>query len=89
MAVLLVTYDLNRPGKDYPDLLKTIKEYSWAKISESSYAINTTKSPIDVFNQLKPFVDKNDNLYIINLKRPYTGFGPKEVNEWLEQNLPY
>ena len=54
MAVLLVTYDLNRPGKDYPDLLKTIKEYSWAKISESSYAINTTKSPIDVFNQLKP-----------------------------------
>ena len=89
MAVLLVTYDLNRPGKDYPDLLKTIKEYSWSKISESSYAINTTKSPIDVFNQLKPFVDKNDNLYVINLKRPYTGFGPKEVNEWLEQNLPY
>ncbi len=89
MAVLLITYDLNRPGKDYPDLLKAIKEYTWAKLSESSYAISTSKSASDVFNQLKPFVDKNDNIYVINLKRPYAGFGPKEVNDWLEQHLPY
>lgn len=89
MAVLLVTYDLNRPGKDYPDLLKAIKEYPWAKLSESSYAISTSQSASDVFNQLRLFIDKNDNIYVINLKRPYAGFGPKEVNDWLEQYLPY
>jgi hypothetical protein len=89
MAVLLVTYDLNKPGKDYNDLLKTVKNYPWARLSESSYAIKTEQAPHQVFDKLKPFLDQNDNLYIINLKRPYAGFGHKEVNDWLESNLPY
>ncbi|BCK62648.1 hypothetical protein KAM338_42920 [Aeromonas caviae] len=89
MAVLLVTYDLNKPGKDYNDLLKTIKSYAWARLSESSYAIKTDQSPQQVFDKLKPFLDQNDNLYVINLKKPYAGFGPKDVNEWLDNSLPY
>ncbi|WP_324007415.1 hypothetical protein [Aeromonas dhakensis] len=89
MAVLLVTYDLNKPGKDYNDLLKIIKSYAWARLSESSYAIKTDQSPQQVFDKLKPFLDQNDNLYVINLKKPYAGFGPKDVNEWLDNSLPY
>ncbi len=89
MAVLLVTYDLNKPGKDYDDLLKTIKSHSWARLSESSYAIQTNQGPQQVINKLKPFIDQNDNLYVINLKKPYAGFGPKDVNDWLDNNLPF
>lgn len=89
MAVLLITYDLNKPGKDYDDLLKVIKNYPWARLSESSYAIKTDLTPQLLFDKVKPYIDNNDNLYIINLKRPYAGFGPKGVNEWLEKNLPY
>lgn len=89
MAVLLVTYDLKKPGKDYKDVLKTIKNYSWARLSESSYAIATDKSVQQLYDQLKPYLDDNDNIYVINLRRPYVGFGPKDVNDWLEKNLPY
>jgi len=89
MAVLLVTYDLNKPGKDYADLLKTIKSFPWARLSESSYAIKTEQTPQQVFDKLKPYLGQNDNLYVINLKRPYAGFGPQDVNDWLESNLPY
>lgn len=89
MAVLLITYDLNKPGKDYNDLLKAIKEYAWARLSESCYSIRTDRSPQHVFDELRPFLDQNDNLYIVNLKRPYAGFGPKDVNDWLDKNLPY
>jgi hypothetical protein len=89
VSTLLVTYDLNKPGKDYADLLKKIKSYSWARLSESSYAISTSSDPQTVFNALKPFLDQNDNLYVITLKKPYTGFGPKDVNDWLESNLSY
>lgn len=89
MAVLLVTYDLNTPGKDYNDLLKKIKSQNWARLSESSYAIFTTASPQAVFDQLKPYLDRNDYIYIITLKRPYTGYGPQDVNDWLEKHLPY
>lgn len=88
MPVLLVTYDLNRPGKDYSNLLSAIKKFSWARLSESSYAVATSLSPQAVFDRLRPYLDTNDHLYVINLVRPYAGFGPKEVNDWLEQHLP-
>lgn len=89
MAVLLVTYDLNKPGKDYSDLLKTIKSYSWARLSESSYAISTDSTPQTIYGQLEPYLDSNDTLYVITLKKPYAGVGPKDVNNWLASNLSY
>jgi hypothetical protein len=89
MNVLLVTYDLHKPGQDYSDVLKVIKSFPWARLSESSYAIATDKSPDSVFTAIKPYLDANDNVYIINLKRPHSGFGPKDVNAWLDQHLPY
>lgn len=89
MAVLLVTYDLSKPGQDYADLLKYIKGFGWARLSESSYAIATDQSPDTVVTAARKYLDANDHVYVINLKRPYSGFGPTDVNEWLEKNLPY
>jgi hypothetical protein len=90
MSSLLVTYDLNRPGQDYADLHKAIKSNpGWAKLSESSYAISTNLSPSQVYSSLKPYLDKNDTLYVIVLTRPYAGQGSQEVNEWLEKHLQY
>jgi hypothetical protein len=87
MTVLLVTYDLNAPGKKHKEVLEKIKEYPWAKLSESSYAIKTTSTPQSLFDSLKPHIDNSDNLYVITLKMPYAGFGPKDVNDWLDSNL--
>ncbi|MBI5034515.1 MAG: hypothetical protein HZB51_28665 [Chloroflexi bacterium] len=88
MSVLLVTYDLKKPGQDYADFLKVIRDYPYARLSESSYAIATTESPTAVYNKLRPYQDDNDQLYIVNLKSPWMGYGPKKVNEWLDSNLP-
>lgn len=90
MAVYLVTYDLNKETTR-PNIVKHIKDgYSaWAKLSESSYAIKTSNTPSEVFNYLKPMIDDNDNLYVVTLKKPYSGRGPKDVNDWLENNLTY
>ncbi|MDX9860543.1 MAG: hypothetical protein RBS99_06455 [Rhodospirillales bacterium] len=89
MAFLLVTYDLNKETKR-PNIVGAIKEISgsWAKLSESSYAVQTEQTPKTVYDGLKQFIDSNDNLYVINLRKPYYGQGPKDVNDWLESNLP-
>ena len=87
MSVLLITYDLKKPGQDYSDFLKTIKGYSWARLSESSYAIDTKETPIAINDKLIPHMDKNDQLYIITLRKTYSGLGPKDVNDWLAQHL--
>lgn len=88
MAVLLVTYDLKSPGQKHSKLLDAIKEYPWARLSESSYAIRTVETPSTVFNVLKSHIDDNDNLYIVTVTRPYTGYGPQDVNDWLDNSLP-
>jgi hypothetical protein len=89
MPVYLVTYDLNKETKR-PNITGKIKEYGyWAKLSESSYAIKTEQTPQQVYNVLQPLLDSNDTLYVITLKRPHYGQGSKEVNQWLENNLPY
>jgi len=88
MAVYLITYDLNREIVR-PNITKAIKSYPlWAKLSESSYAISTPLTVKAVYDKLKPLLDSDDNLYVMTLRRPYTGFGPNEVNEWLDEHLP-
>jgi hypothetical protein len=91
MAVLLITYDLNRErtGGDREGLLKYIKSHNWARLSESSYAVVSNLSPQSVTDEARKFLDLDDNIYVLNLKRPYWGWGPQEVNEWLQGNLPY
>lgn len=88
MSVLLVTYDLKKPGQDYSGFYKVFQSYTGVRLSESSYAIETNETPDRVFNKLTPFMDANDNLYIIGLHKPWMGYGPKQVNQWLEQRLP-
>lgn len=87
MSVYLVTYDLNKPGQSYDELLGAIKDFPWAKLSESSYAISSHLSAEGVFRKLKPFTDDSDTLYVVTLTVPYAGYGPNAVNEWLDANL--
>lgn len=86
MAVLLVTYDLNKEqGKrtDYTELLSAIKKYAWARLSESSYAIETSETPKQIYDKLKPHTDPNDYLLVITLTRPWHGSQSRTVLDWL------
>lgn len=85
MAVFLVTYDLNKEAVR-PNILSKIREWNWAKLSESSYAVEAISAK-GVYDRLKPLIDDNDNLYVIPLREPYEGWGPKHVHEWLQQKL--
>ncbi|MGD0036116.1 MAG: hypothetical protein ABSC53_02340 [Bacteroidota bacterium] len=89
MPLLLVTFDPNKPEQDHSNLLDEIMSYSNIRLSESSYAIITDKTPEAVCSDLNKFIDKNDNLYVITLKRPYDGYGPNLANDWLKKELTY
>lgn len=88
MAVYLVTYDLNQEAKR-PDIVGAIRDYEiWARLSESSYAIDTPETAEEIFDGFLPMLDQNDNLYVIELGLPFAGLGPDQVNEWLTERLP-
>ena len=87
MAAFLVTYDLNKETVR-PKIVDEIRKWPWARLSESSYAVDAI-SVDAVYNTLKPLIDDNDNLFVIPLKKPYHGWGPKEVHDWLADKLTY
>jgi hypothetical protein len=89
MPLLLVTYDLTMPKDNYSELYDEIDSYSNIRLSETSYAIITDKSPSKVCGELKQYVDANDKIFIINLKRPFDGYGSELVNDWLKKTLTY
>jgi CRISPR/Cas system-associated endoribonuclease Cas2 len=88
MGTKVIAYDLNRET-NRPRMAKKIKDTygNWARLSESCYAVDTSDSADAIFAKLKPLIDSNDNLYVVGLKRPWNGFGPKDVNDWLDDNL--
>jgi hypothetical protein len=87
MSVLLVTYDLKVKGQNYEGILGIVKKYSYTKLSESSYAIDTTESPDTIYEKLKPSLDENDNLYVITLSNPRMGRHIGSVRAWLKEHL--
>jgi len=88
MAVRLITYDLNKPGQNHDKVLTKIKAYgSWARLSESSYAVETDDSPQTIFNAFKSIIDKNDTFLVITLTQPWTGRASQEVLDWLRDRL--
>lgn len=90
MSVKLITYDLNAQGQKHAEVLTKIKNFgSWARLSESSYAIKSNLTPEQLYQQFKPLIDNNDNLLILTLKKPYQGWADKTVHNWLENQLTY
>lgn len=86
MTTYVVAYDLNHERKR-PPIVAEVKQTDWARLSESSYAIDTYETADQVLARLQKHLDDNDNLYVIPIGRPYSGWGPKDVIEWLNARL--
>ncbi|MCX6122405.1 MAG: hypothetical protein NTX44_12420 [Ignavibacteriales bacterium] len=89
MALLIVSFNIKNSEKDHSELLSRIEKYSNIQLSESSYVIITDKTPKIVCEDLIKFLEKNDNLYVITLKRPYEAYGSKLAIDWLNKSLTY
>ncbi len=88
MSTLLVAYDLNRPGQNYPKILNIIETYPYARLSESAYAITTSESLKSVFEKLNLVTDPNDNLTVVQLSEGYWWSKHSQpVIDWLLQFL--
>lgn len=87
MAAYLVTYDLaDQAARN--GLVGEIKSWPWVKLSETAYAIDTVDTAQTVYKQLSRFLGRDDVVYVVALRQPFSGYGPDGVNTWLQQRLP-
>lgn len=89
--VLLITYDLRKPGRDYIDLYAAINGLPGLKHHplESIWLLETALMPQQVADRLNPIIDVNDSLLVIKLQKDYGGWLPKESWNWLDSRAYY
>lgn len=86
----LVSYDLNSPGKNYDDLYEAIKSAStgvWCKPLSSVYIIKSNLTAEAVYNRLKPCLDGNDCILVIEVARESYWCLNTKVSEYLQKML--
>lgn len=87
---ILVSYDLNTPGKDYENLIDKLKSYGtyWHHL-DSFWLIKTNETHKEARDSLKPYLDKNDELLVIDVTgdaAAWVGFTDR-AGKWLKDNL--
>ena len=89
--VILITYDLNSPGQDYPDLYDAIKAISsiWWHNLTSVWLVDTNLSTRQVHERIKRYIDKNDELFIVRITKDYTGYLPERAWKWLKNRVSF
>jgi len=76
MAVLFVTYELNRPGRDYNPIWDYLKKHAYCRGTEkkrltSSWLLDTTKTAKQVRDEMRPLIDENDVLFVVKITKQW------------------
>lgn len=89
MAKMLISYDLNNPGRDYMRITDRIKELGaagWCKPLESLWIILTDLTPLQVCQDLEGHCDASSKIFVADVTRSdmaWTDTIPEEVSDWL------
>lgn len=82
MAILLVTYDLKQPGRNYEPVFTYLKRFTYCKGLESVWLLDTTNSTATVRDGLKACVDANDVIFVTRLQQEWASLN-YGCAEWL------
>ena len=79
MAIILATYDLIKPGKDYKPVHDYLKRFTHCKGLESVWLLDTTVSCSKIRDDLQKLVDANDKVFVVRLMRDWGEFLAKKL----------
>jgi hypothetical protein len=70
MALYLISYDLMKPEKDYPNLIARLKQLGAKKVLYSEWFFISTATPSAIRDDLKQYgIDSNDRIMVVELVR--------------------
>lgn len=87
MSCYLISYDL-RNARDYESLYDAIRSYgTYAHVLESTWAIKTDKSAVEVRDHLTGFIDSDDGIFVVKSAQEAAWRKAICKDEWLKNNL--
>jgi hypothetical protein len=88
--VYMITYDLNKSGKDYSGVFEAIKEsaQAWCHYWDSSWLIRSDlNTAAEVFEKIKPHLDSNDRCFVVEAAPNYQGWLSEEQWKFIKENI--
>lgn len=87
-GVYVVTYELKQPREYYVALISLLKSFDdWAQLLDSTWAIRTDLSAVDVRDRLWEVMDPDDGLFVLESGREAAWQDVRCDNQWLKDNL--
>ena len=83
--ILLVTYDLRQPGRDYKPLHEWLRKFTYCKGLESVWLLDTTWTPQQVRDELKKLTDSNDKTFVCRLYPNQWASWNYDCGDWLNK----
>lgn len=81
----IITFQLLR---DPSIIIAAIKSYgTWAKITDTTWAVVTTKSATDIRNHLNAIIAEGERIFVIKSGVEAAWHNSACTNEWLRKNL--
>lgn len=88
MNCYIISYDL-RFGGNYTTLHNVIKSYvTWAKITESTWAVVSIQSAEQIRDNLLGYMDNKDRLFVIKSGGEAAWMRVMCTNDWLQKHIP-
>lgn len=85
--VLLITYDLHNPGRDYAAISNAIQTArSFIHPQGSVWIVDTDLTPADWRAKLKQAGDPNDEYFIARLQGNWASFNMGDAANWLNSS---
>lgn len=85
----LVTYDHKGPATQYASLFETLKSFpGWWHYIDSTWIVVADSDARGVYEKLKPSLDNDINLLVVEVGSERAGWLPKKAWEWIKKNLP-
>ena len=87
--LLLISYDLRKPGRDYSSLHQAIKNVgNWWHCLESVWIVETSRAAIVVRDELMRHMDTNDKLAVLRTAGDWGTYNlDKDCNQWLQERM--
>ena len=85
--LILISYDLKQPDRDYATLYEAIKSTSnaWWHYLESVWLVDTQLEPEDCYRIIRTTIDENDSLFIVDITgQKNQGWLPSKAWEWIK-----
>jgi CRISPR/Cas system-associated endoribonuclease Cas2 len=74
MAIVLVTYDLKKPGQNYTPVHDYLKRFTHCKQMESVWLLDTTTDVQTIREGVRSVADGNDIVFVVKLQRDWSSW---------------